>query len=262
MLTIGGLGIVPPPLPIQTSPPLTQIGHVVSTPFCTMLSEKARPAIAGLMLNDGLTDYAGPIIARYYLDRYENHSAAADFDVTRLREVAARMAHNLETVDAILATIPKPNPSTSVTGAQRQTEDLRNRLNAIQDAQRGSINAVGGLAETEAMREFQARANPLGAAVDETGLAGTRRATPGVSIGVSALPQGWGGLAPGPNDASDPRALLKGTILGANAMTPYLDALSDERAVARLREGTAADAILKMAQTCNGQASPRPSAKP
>ncbi len=264
MLTIGGLGIVPPPLPTQTSAPLTQIGHVVSTPFCTMLSEKARPAIAGLMLNDGLTDYAGPVIARYYRDQYESHSTAADFDIIRLREVAMRMAHNLETVDAILSTIPKPDRSAVPTNSQRQTEELRTELNAIQKAQRGSINVVSGLAETEAMNEFQSRANPLGAAVDDTGLSKPTHSTAGASGGMAPLPQGWGGLAPGPADANDPRYLLKGTILGANATTPYLDSLSDERAEVRLREGTAADAILKMAQACNGQSVPlpSPSAKP
>ncbi len=261
MLAIGGLGIVPPPLPTQTSPPLTQIGHVVSTPFCTMLGEKARPAIAGLMLNDGLTDYAGPIIARYYRDRYENHSASANFDIIRLREVAMRMAHNLETVDAILATIPKPNPAAAPTNAQRQTEDLRDKLNAVQIAQRDSINVVGGLAETEAMSEFQSRPNPLGSALDDAGAGGTRVGA-GASGGMAKLPQGWGGLAPGVADAGDPRALLEGTILGGNATTPYLDSLSDERTAVRRREATAANAILKMAQTCNGQPVPSPAPIP
>jgi hypothetical protein len=256
LLAMGGLGIVPPPLPEATAPPLKEIGHVVSTPFCAMLSEKARPAIAGLMLNDGLTDYAGPVIARYYRDEYANNSTAADFDIIRLRDVAMHIAHNLLTVDAILATVPKPTSATP-TAAERATEDLRAKLNAVQDAQRETLNVVSGLAETEAMSEFQKRPNPLQGAVD-----GDMGQT-GASTNNVHLPEGWAGLAPTAADNGDPRVLLKGMMLGANATTPYMDALSSSRSKVRLREGTASDAILKMAASCNpAQASPAPSSKP
>lgn len=258
MLWIASTGIVPPPLPTQTPPPLKVITHVVSTPLCTMLSEKARPAIAGLMLNDGLTDYAGPVIARYYRDMYAEHSAAADFDIIRLREVAVRMAHNLEVVDAILASVPKPDPKTVSTAAERQTEELRDKLNAVQNAQRGAINVVSGLAETEALSEFQSRANPLGAGADGD----MHVSKPSSASGDAKLPQGWGGLAPTAVDAGDPRLLVKDSLLGANATTPYIDSLSDERANVRLREATAADAILIMAKACGAQPSPAASPSP
>lgn len=256
MLVLGGLGIVPPPLPDSTPPPLKEIGHVVSTPLCAMLGQKARPAIAGLMLNDGLTDYAGPVIARYYRDEYANDSTAADFDIVRLRDVATHIAHNLLTVDAILATVPKPT-SPSPTAAERATEDLRAKLNAVQDAQRQTLNVVGGLAETEAMSEFQKRANPLQGAVDGDMGRG------GASTNNVNLPEGWAGLAPTAVDNGDPRVLVKGMMLGANATTPYMDALSDSRVKVRQSEAIASDAILKMAASCNApQPSPVPSAKP
>lgn len=260
MLTLAGLGIVPPPLPTQTAPPLKEISHVVSSPLCSMLGEKARPAIAGLMLNDGLTDYVGPVIARYYRDMYaEHHSVAADFDIVRMREVAMRMAHNLEVVDAILASVPKPDPKAVPTNTQLQIEDLRDRLNAVQNAQRATINVVSGLAETEAMGEFQSRKDPLGDAFSGDLPKGGK---PASAIGNIAAPEGWAGLAPSAVDAGDPRLLVAGMMLGANATTPYLDALSDERAKVRAREGTAADAILQIAKACSVQPSPIPSAKP
>ena len=261
MLTLGGLSIVPPPLPTQTAPPLKEISHVVSSPLCSMLGEKARPAIAGLMLNDGLTDYAGPVIARYYRDMYANHSAASDFDIVRMREVAMRMAHNLEVVDAILASVPKPDTKAVPTNAQRQIEDLRDKLNAVQNAQRATINVVSGLAETEALGEFESRRDPLGNAVEGDV---PKSPTPANAIGNAGVkaPEGWGGLAPGAADAGDPRLLAAGSMLGANATTPYLDALSDERASVRAKEGTAADAILQIAKACNVQSSPASSATP
>jgi len=261
MLTLGGLSIVPPPLPTQTAPPLKEITHVVASPLCSTLNEKGRPAIAGLMLNDGLTDYVGPVIARYYRDMYANHSAAADFDIVRMREVAMRMAHNLEVVDAILASVPKPDPKAVPTSAQRQVEDLRDKLNAVQNAQRATINVVSGLAETEAMTEFESRKDPLGNAVEGDAPKGAKSANAIGNAGVRA-PEGWGGLAPGAGDAGDPRLLMTGTLLGANATTPYLDSLADERASVRAKEGTAADAILQIAKACNVQPSPAPSVKP
>jgi len=261
MLALGGLGIVPPPLPTQTAPPLKEISHVVSSPLCSMLGEKARPAIAGLMLNDGLTDYVGPVIARYYRDMYANHSAAADFDIVRMREVAMRMAHNLEVVDAILASVPKPDPKAVQTNGQRQIEDLRVKLNAVQNAQRATINVVSGLAETEALAEFESRQDPLGTASSGDAPKGAKPANAIGNAGVKA-PDGWGGLAPDVTDAGDPRLLAQGLMLGANATTPYLDSLSDERASVRAKEGTAADAILTIAKACNVQPSPAPSAKP
>lgn len=260
MLTLGGLGIVPPPLPTQTAPPLKEISHVVASPLCSMLSEKGRPAIAGLMLNDGLTDYVGPVIARYYRDMYADHSVAADFDIVRMREVAVRMAHNLEVVDAILASVPKPDAKTAPSNAQRQIEDLRDKLNAVQNAQRATINVVSGLAETEALGEFESRKDPLGNAVEGDVPKGGGK--PASASGNAKVPEGWGGLAPTAVDAGDPRQLATGMMLGANAITPYLDSLSDERTGVRRAEGVAADAILQMAKACNAQPSPAPSAKP
>jgi len=259
-MLMAGVGIVPPPLPTQTPPPLKEITHVVASPLCSMLSEKGRPAIAGLMLNDGLTDYVGPVIARYYRDMYADHSVAADFDIVRMREVAVRMAHNLEVVDAILASVPKPDPSAAPTNAQRQIEDLRDKLNAVQNAQRATINVVGGLAETEALGEFESRKDPLGNAADGDVPKGGGK--PASASGDAKVPEGWGGLAPSAVDAGDPRRLATGMMLGANAITPYLDALSDQRANVRRSEGVAADAILQIAKACGAAPSPAPSAKP
>lgn len=242
-LMLGASGIVPAPVPEPSATPLVEIGHVIATPFCTMLQERARPAIAGLMLNDDLTDYAGPLVARYYEDAYANRSPAADFDIVRMRDVAARMAHNLETVDALIASIP----------ASPRSGELRADLLAVRTAQNDAINVVSGLAETEAMAEFQDRKDPLGSA--GAGIA------PGRDVRSTAdLPEGWAGLRPGAVDAGDPRVLLQGTIVGANTDTGYLAALGEARRTVRRREATASAAILRAASGCRSlQPSPSPS---
>jgi len=255
MLALGAGGVLPPPVPMPVATPLVEIGHVVATPFCTMLRDKARPAIAGLMLNDDLTDYVGPVIARYYRDAYADRSPAADFDIVRMRDVASRMAHNLSVVDVLIAAIPTPDPDAAPTNASRQTEELRAKLLAVRTAQNEEINVVSGLAETEAMAEFQSRKDPMGGigAPDAPGFGGARQKVD------PALPEGWAGIRPGATDAGDPRVLLEGTLLGANVDSSYLGALSVARAKVRRNEGGASTAILAMAAGCRA---PQPSPSP
>jgi hypothetical protein len=252
------LQIVPPPLPTPGPPPapLKEIGHVVARPICTIVREQARAAIAGLLLNDQLTAYAQPLIARYYNDAYVLSSPAfgspsAQFDIIRLRETAYRMAHNLETVDAVLATVPTPAPSASPGNDARAVEQLRKQLNEVQRAQRDAINVVSGLAETEAMAEFQGRDNGLNGA-DGPGFPSRK-----------PLPQGYAGLPLSPADASDPRALQEGISVGSNAISPYVQALKLARSTISAREAVAAESILRLASSCGMvQPSPSPSASP
>ena len=80
--------------------------------------------------------------------------------------------------------------------------------------------------------------------------------------GVWSVARWLGGPPPGRAYAPDPRNLLKGQRLGPTARTPYLDSLSHEGSELRLREGTPAAAILKMAPACSAQPLPSASAKP
>ena len=241
------LGVVPAPSP---TPPI--IARVTSRPLCSALRSQAGPAIAGLILNDKLTQSAVPVLNRFYNDR-ANKSARADFDITAMRDVASRMAHNIETIDAILATLPTPAPS-AVPGADDvKVAAIRKQLNDVEDAQRGAINVISGLAETQAMADLQNRPNGLMGADGPTGAAA---ATP--------LPDGWAGLPPTPTNANDPRVLMQGNTVGANAETPYVQALGARAAIVTQREEVVSSTLLRAAKECGAQAnaSASPSATP
>ena len=119
-----------------------------------------RPVLAGFAINDELTKAARPVLARYYNDRYVLESSRAQFDIAAMRDIATRMAHNLLLVDNVLATLPTPPPSSPASADDLKVAALRKQFNDVEDAQRATINVIGGLAETESFTDLQNFSNP------------------------------------------------------------------------------------------------------
>jgi hypothetical protein len=239
------LAAAPAPSPAPTALPV--IARVVSRPLCAMLRQQAGPAIAGLVLNDRLTQAAVPVLNRFYNDRYGIKSARAVFDVNAMRDISYRMAHNLETIDAVLATLPTPLPSASPNADDAKIAALRRQFNDVEDAQRNAINVISGLAETDAMNDLQSRGNGLNGADGPSGK------TP------PPLPEGFAGLPPTPAQAADPRLLVSGIAGGSNAITPFVDALGARYSAVTQREEIVSESVLRATKECAGHPEPVPS---
>jgi hypothetical protein len=234
-LLIVSLGAAPSPAP--TTPPT--IAHVVARPLCTALRVQVRPVLAGLAINDELTKAAGPILARYYNDRYVLESSRAQFDIAAMRDIATRMAHNLLLIDTVLATLPAPPPSASADDLK--VAALRKQFNDVEDAQRATINVIGGLAETQSFTDLQNFSNPLARAIG---------------------PESARTPAPTPAD-TDMSTMTSGTALDSNSMTPFLSTLSARAAAVTTREEKVSESVLAAARDCGAHsASPSPSSRP
>lgn len=155
----------------SSEPPKT-IVHTKTSPFCTAMRENAGRAVAGLLLNDRLiaqgettldkisrdvrnapmeSSFGSPFPAGGAVD------SALMMDYTRLRDVAQRMAHNLEVVDALLADPrfdARPENADSGTLAK-----IKEQLLAVKRGQESALNEIGGLAETEETEQFMNQAN-------------------------------------------------------------------------------------------------------
>lgn len=236
-LLIVSLGVAPSPA--STTPPT--IAHVVARPLCTALRVQALPVLAGLATNDELTKAARPILARYYNDRYVLESSRAQFDIAAMRDIATRMAHNLLLIDTVLATLPTPPPSGPASADDLKVAALRKQFNEVEDAQRATINVIGGLAETQSFTDLQNFSNPLAGAIG---------------------PESARTPAPTPAD-TDMSTMTSGTALGSNSMTPFLSALSARAAAVTTREEKVSESVLAAAKDCGAHsASPSPSSRP
>jgi hypothetical protein len=168
-----------------------------------------------------------------------------------MRDLAGRMAHNLLTIDNVLATLPTPAPGVSPSADDVKVAALRKQFNDVEDAQRASINIISGLAETEAMADLQNRPNGLGGA---DGPGGNPAPSP---------PDGYAGLPMTPAQrAGDPRMFTSGTAVGANSVSPYISALVATDTNVVRREETVSDSVLRAAKECGAQLPPTPSPSP
>lgn len=250
MLTLSALTVLAVAVAASPSPeasPLKQIIEVHSRQFCTTLTQRVEPAIAGLMKNDALIEHGRGGLLRTSADALAG-SAAVNMDKLGIRNVALAMTHNIQVIDGILDD-PARFPKSPSSNDDRAADGIKVQLLNIAQRQQTVVNAMMGTVETSAMGQMKSDlplGNPTAHAqsVNPTAVTG-----PGAPSGDFAT-----GLED-PHELSLP-ALMDSDIAGTTIYDKLAALIARHQVVTQSVEATAADAVLTAAASCRGATPP------
>jgi hypothetical protein len=141
--------------PSPSPSPLTEIHHETSTPFCTVFRENVFHAVQGLTINDGVIDRGGAALNRLAHDPY-GHSMAE----YQLGQTVYQAAHNLTKIYQLLNDSAR-FPQSSTAEGDRDLLLMKQRLQAVADAQERSLNILSGTYESDALNELFNEKSPV-----------------------------------------------------------------------------------------------------
>ena len=169
--------------PTPTASPLKTIIRLRTSPLCTTIRQNVLSVMNGLQTNDALVNASKPVLLRMgteYQQPFEVEAQLSDnsqthlngsssvpggthetnpaliLDNQRLKELTAKLVHNLAIIDAILAD-PTKFPAAGSADDNKQTQLLRAQLQAIADEQRRELGVLAGLTDTFSMQDLIAK---------------------------------------------------------------------------------------------------------
>jgi hypothetical protein len=243
------------PAPGVTPPPT--IGSTHSKGFCDTVRDNVAPSVLGLMKNDALIGAGHRAFAKMVHDTTTSSSAALDLDRVYLEQVVHALAHNVTTIDTLLAD-QRRFPKTPTSDDDKLAAELAAQLRAARDRQNDALNLIDGTLETEQMGQMrqdvsQQMQSAVGPSMAPT--AGAPSPAPNF-LDTAGLPS-YSAIA-----AFDPRTLATSSTLGNTPYDRVLRALDNDQARIAGAEQTLSPTIVAAALGCQAAASPAPTAAP
>jgi hypothetical protein len=239
--------------PAPSPTPLREIGHVRASNLCATLRGHVRPAVAAMMSNDQLIGASHRGLTKTSQDLAYGSDTAVQFDQYYLRQVEARLIHNLDLIDSIMKK-PAADPSDASTDG-REAADLDSRLAAVLKSQKDALNLLSGTLETEALGRMQGElSNDMKSATGQTTAQTTiQGSTPGAQsfLGTAGLP-----TDPSTVLANQPSA--QPSIHGHTVYDAIIDNLDTIQLTTARRETQTTAAVLSAVDACKSESDPSP----
>ncbi|HEY8297282.1 MAG TPA: hypothetical protein VIG32_04575 [Candidatus Baltobacteraceae bacterium] len=147
------------PHPAPTSTPLKTIAHTISTPFCSAFRRNIAPAIGHVLDNDRIIAASKPAFVQFAKDHaaalHNGSQAAEDLDVLQLENMVGPMVQNVQQTESLLGS-NAAFPVRPLTKDDRQIVTLRSQLLGVLQEQKGVLDLISGLVDTQQLGELQA----------------------------------------------------------------------------------------------------------
>jgi hypothetical protein len=141
----------------QADPPKTII-DIGTSPLCTTLRESVVPVLVGLHADDALINAGRQQLGQWSYDQWlEGRGGWWRMDRLRVEFVVSSLVRNFNVIDGILND-PKRFPH-NTTDASGTTTGLHDRLQAVEDGQRATLNALYGPVDSSMMSEMMQTGN-------------------------------------------------------------------------------------------------------
>ncbi|MGZ3497686.1 MAG: hypothetical protein ACXWNK_07400 [Vulcanimicrobiaceae bacterium] len=271
-LVIGALSPAPVATPSPSPTPLKTIAHVISTPFCSALRRNIAPAIGHVLDNDRIIAASKPMFVQFAKDHASalksgGSQAAEDLDVVHLENLIGPMVQNQQRIEALLGNTAA-FPVRPLTNDDKQIVALRLQLLNVLDEQKGVLDLISGLVDTQQMGELQAAGHDYDKALSpdtrNNGTTGPNGSQP--DNGAPTPTPDWlvnaGIPDQNPGNLPDVSKLNTDSLLANNPILAFPRAVGTYQQRISLREDMAADGVHKAVPLCGGKVNPQPQPVP
>jgi|GEM_PF-2954178 len=217
--------------PAPSASPLApkQIIDIRVSPFCRTLRENVYHVIAGLRQNDAVIARGRELLNRMardqMLDPYENGigGASISMDQYQLGEIVGDAGHNISRVAGLLAEVEQlPSVARKSDGAAVLAIE---RLEAVAQAQRASLNVLSGIYETAALENLFSKGDGMQGALGRAGLADKNLELGDSVLGSGSEPTLHAGTQGGAAAAASAQDLTAGELATGSTEEAVLPAL-------------------------------------
>jgi hypothetical protein len=271
----GTAATAPSPEPTAT-PIYPEIYHSLSSPLCSALATKIRPAIALMMQNDATIAKSPPLFSDYIHLTSAGSDSGRDMAVYRLNNLVTPLVQNSLAVQKLLED-PSVFPTTAHNDDDKRLIDMKNKMLKTLAQQQASLDIINGFVETQQLGAMQHEGFGYMRAI--TGQSGTpgqnqqpginqqpQTVSPGSASQVDNTPANFddlvlqAGLQPNQYEV-DPTQ-IPGLAVGYNQIGKLKEGLEWTQDESKKDEQPLAQAIVQAAQICGAQAPATPSPKP
>lgn len=255
------------PAPTASAPP--EIVHTISSPVCSALQAKVRPAIGMMLQNDQTIAKGDPLFKHYVQTQLETDPQAdQDLTVVRLENLVSPLVNNILSIQKMLDD-PSVFPAVAQNDDDKRLIDLKQKMLATLASQQASLDIINGFVQTQNLAGMQHEGFGYIGAITGSGMTSIK---PDASspIGPVSTPNPQGAPQPFDNTlinaglATNPYEMdltkIPGLALGYNPVSKLKDGLDYTQADAQKNESRLGKTVYDTIKLCGGQpsASPKP----
>jgi hypothetical protein len=248
--------------PAPSATPRT-IYHVHVSPMCTALGKVIGPAIGKVLQSDKYIANSKPLFRDFTKASASGQSQAAqDLAVSRLETLIGPLVKNTQAVDKLLSD-PYAFPKVAYSDDDQKLLQMRDQLRVVNEQQKKALDVISGFVDTEQLGELQAAGHDYDAALKAD--ASNRGQTPNPAPTEPPAPILNAGVSNESNDptrAGDPRYKNTGSLVGANPLNVFENAIASYQQDIQGSEQDAAKSVVAASPRCGGHVPGQPAASP
>lgn len=253
------------PKPAPT--PLKTITHMHISPMCTALGKVIGPAIAKVLQNDKYIASSKPLFHDFSQAAAAGQNGGAkDMAVERLETLIGPLVKNTQAIDKLLSD-PYAFPKVAYSDDDQKLLQMRAQLRAVNNQQKKALDVISGFVDTQQLGELQAAGHEYDSALraNATNAGQTPNPAP-TAPPADVLNAGVSNEKNDPSRAMDPTYKNTGSLVGANPLNVFENAISSYQQDIAGSEQDAAKTVVSAVPRCGGhvpgQAQPIPSPTP
>lgn len=249
--------------PIPTATPLKTIYHAHVSPLCTGLRRVIGPAIGHMLSSDKYIANSKPLLHDFAKAAATGQSQGAqDIAVSRLEGLIGPLVKNTEAVDKLLSD-PYAFPKVAYSDDDQKLLQMRAQLRAVNEQQKKALDIISGFVDTQQLGELQAAGHDYDAALKAD--ASNRGQTPNpapTAPPAAILNAGVTNETNDPTRAADPRYKNTDSLVGANPLNVFENAIASYQQDIASTEQDAAKTVVSAVPLCGGRVPGQPAASP
>lgn len=252
--------------PKPSPTPLKTITHIRTSPLCTGLRTVIGPAIGKVLQSDKYIASSKPLFHNFVQASASGQSKAAQtLAVSHLEYLVGPLVKNTQAVDKLLND-PYAFPRVAYSDDDRRLLKMRAQLQTVNDEQKKALDIISGFVDTEQLGELQASGNRYDSALSSNPKnTGKVNAVPTVPP-APVLNAGVSNVRNDPSRSVDPRYKNTDSLVGANPLNVFENAISSYQQDIQSGEQDAAKTVVQAVPLCGGhvpgQPAPAPSPSP
>lgn len=249
--------------PAPTATPLKTITHIRTSPLCTGLRRVIGPAIAKVLSSDKYIANSKPLFHDFTRASASGQSVGAqDLAVSRLETLIGPLVKNTEAVDKLLSD-PYAFPKVAYSDDDQKLLQMRQQLRVVNDQQKKALDIISGFVDTQQLGELQAAGHEYDSALKASPSNAGQTPNPAPTAPPAPiLNAGVNNASNDPTRASDPRYKNTDSLVGANPLSVFENAIASYQQDIAGSEQDAAKTVVSAVPLCGGRVPGQPAPAP
>lgn len=239
--------------PAPAATPLKTIEHIHISPMCTALGKVIGPAIAKVLQSDKIIANSKPYFHDFVKATAAGQSSAGkDMAVERLETLIGPLVKNTQAVDKLLSD-PFAFPKVAYSDDDQKLLQMREQLLVVNAQQKKALDVISGFVDTQQLGELQAAGHEYDAALSSKPTNSGQTPNPAPTAPpADVLNAGVTNDRNDPARAIDPTYKNTGSLVGANPLNVFENAISSYQQDIQSSEQEAAKTVVSAVPRCGG----------